>query len=650
MTSYTAALKFLVQQQRPDGSFAGYAGPHTELFKTQRTQPTIFPTILITNCLLSLPDTSAICESACSYIAKQMKPQGSWNYWQSNSNATKTEPYPDDLDDTALAFAVLARHNSEWATGERAGQFTRMLVASEDKPGGPYNTWLINTKQSPQWQDIDMAVNANIAYALLIQGVMLDGLQTYFVHKLRSGKYASSYYVGNVPVLYFLSRTNAADLSELATALHQEIVDISQLNALDIALLISAACNVLSKQSNKKLLDAVPILVTRLKQLQKGDHWPAEPLYVDPVYDGQQYYGGSEALTTAFALEALHKVKVSSQISSKSADVPAKPQHTFMQQSALLYLQQDVLDLPASLRKRYMQVAQRIVLDKSSSEILGAASLVANMVTWDVAESVVQNLNQASIHGWLAYTLFDDILDGEGAVSTAPLAMLAVRRSQQNFHRALPMGYDSSLIYYTFNTMDIANDWEQRFARATVNDDNISISALPHYGAYIQLANRSWGHSLAATIVLLQKYSPQSAEVEALQSFFKHFLVARQLNDDAHDWQEDLARGHLSAVVTLLFKNKPLPLTVHFKQDLPELQKQFWTVTIDQVAKLIKRHLKQARKQLRLLEPIMDTATFNTWLVALDDATQRAIEGTRQTKEFIAAFNSDLNSKHKHNT
>jgi hypothetical protein len=61
-------------------------------------------------------------------------------------------------------------------------------------------------------------------------------------------------------------------------------------------LLISAACH----------LDVPPAVikpaVTCLLLLRSNDHWRAEALYGEP---GEQF-AGSDALTTAFAVEALH--------------------------------------------------------------------------------------------------------------------------------------------------------------------------------------------------------------------------------------------------------------------------------------------------------------------------------------------------------
>lgn len=632
-----SSISYLHHQQKADGSFLAVSSPKSNPFVATREQETIFPTILIAHCLKELEQCSAIYERACEYIAKQQLAQGSWNYWVAASASKTQEPYPDDLDDTALAFALLALQNPNWSDGQRAGQFTRLLVASEEQAGGPYNTWLIDTQKHPRWKDVDIAVNANIALALSTQKVDLAGLRVYFLQALETGEYISSYYVGESPVLYFLSRTSLVKEPLFAKTLTQSIPKVMRSNALQCALLLTASCNALAAGHNAKLRVYADQLAADLESLRQDDHWPAEALYVDPVYGGQQYYGGSEVLTTALAIEALHRHK---QIEQRQAVQKTLPGQTFTQQAMMLHIRQSTQGIATqAMRSEYITAGRRIIFDKSSNEILSAASLIASAVYWEVPETRVQALNKGSVHGWIAYTLIDDMLDGDSTVSKLPLAMFAARQSQSYFSEDQHSRETNAMVEQVFNVMDSANDWEQRFARVKVAGQKVLINELPNYGSYKQLADRSWGHSLAATLIFLQNYDPNSREVSALKSFYRHFLIARQLNDDAHDWEDDLMHGQISAVVTLLLANVSLPTTLHIKNDIDELRNHFWSETIDTVAVLIQRHCKQARRHLKSLEAVMNTEVFEQWLTALEQSTERALQGKHQAGAFIQALN-----------
>lgn len=90
------------------------------------------------------------------------------------------------------------------------------------------------------------------------------------------------------------------------------------------------------------------------------------------------------------------------------------------------------------------------------------------------------------------------------------------------------------------NKMEIANIWEKR--QCHISDFRIDITDLPTYPANYR-ANKSLPHALGPITLLYQcGYTLRSNETQTLISFFQNYLHARQLNDDAHDWQFDLEK------------------------------------------------------------------------------------------------------------
>ena len=70
-----------------------------------------------------------------------------------------------------------------------------------------------------------------------------------------------------------------------------------------------------------------------------------------------------------------------------------------------------------------------------------------------------------------------------------------------------------------------------------------------------RLCDKSLGHVLPALAVLFSLgYAPDSIAVDATVSFFKNYLAARQLHDDAHDWKDDLMHGRINAATTQLIR------------------------------------------------------------------------------------------------
>src|SRR5690606_507803 len=114
--------------------------------------------------------------------------------------------------------------------------------------------------------------------------------------------------------------------------------------------------------------------------------------------------------------------------------------------------------------------------------------------------------------------------------------LLGVLPDDKKFHREVEK---------IMNRTDAANAWEIMHCRGEIENNALRIKKLPDYGDYWQLADRSLGHTVAVVGVM---HAAGQKNTKNICDFFKHYLIARQLNDDAHDWEEDLAKCHVNAV------------------------------------------------------------------------------------------------------
>src|SRR5690606_10064104 len=123
-------------------------------------------------------------------------------------------------------------------------------------------------------------------------------------------------------------------------------------------------------------------------------------------------------------------------------------------------------------------------------------------------------------------------------------------------------------------------------------------SKLPDYEDYNILALKSLGHVITPLLLLMHLgYKADSKEVKGTIQFFKHFLIARQLNDDAHDWQSDLKKGCINSVCAILLKDSKN------NRKISKLEKIFWDKTILRVSKIIQSHIAMAKG-------VLDSNTF----------------------------------------
>ncbi|HEX7633359.1 MAG TPA: hypothetical protein VF401_03465, partial [Candidatus Saccharimonadales bacterium] len=512
---FSNGVAFLRREQQPDGSFMGRAGTNKQPFLPHRQHPTIFFTSLIALCLQEVPDTQDIRQEATDFLHNKKSSGGSWNYWQRSAAIAKRYPYPDDMDDTACALLALQMHTPSYINGHGQAQLAKLLIATETQPGGPYRTWLLTSDPKKQWNDVDVVINANIGALLATQNVSLPGLNSYLDDAIAAKQLTSPYYVGTVPALYFLSKWyHGPELRTLKRYVRQELGK-KELSAMHLAMLLTAA---------KKLelpLSHQAIAQKQLLALYKTGRLVADPLYVDPAIGGVQYYAGSEALTMAFALEALARKQPSAAITK----LPGRRINQTVKRAL-----ENSTQLPPAIQKPYQTAVRAISNSASSSQITQLATITNSAYGASVDPKILMECNLGSLNGWIAYTIYDDFLDEEGQPELLGTANYALRQSLDHFTAALPGRQEfHELIRSTFNTIDAANTWEVTHAR--YNPAKSLKIIRTQYGHHHQLAERSLGHMLAACGVLYALgYNQKSPQLQALQKFFHHFLIARQLN------------------------------------------------------------------------------------------------------------------------
>ena len=631
--SLLEAAHFLALAQEHDGSFMGEARPSQDDSSRADYHPTTFFTALILNCLQGVPLATVVRQRAARFLMLQKSPRWSWNYWKRDSRFAQICPYPDDLDDTMCALAALYRQEPRLIDGGVLAEVAKQLIATEVETGGPYTTWLVGREADAAWRDVDIAVNANIGFFLALQGVQLPGLERFIDDAIRDHKLTSPYYVGEIPVLYFIARWYRGSQIEalkriIATHLEDQML---HRDTLAQALLITSGLQ----------LGCEPTLVRpavqRLLQTQVKGSWPAAALYFEPPVKGVQYYAGSRALTTAFCLEAL---TIYQQTSVKQAPTITSTKFRVRNEAVNQALAAPK-ELPLDLGRLYRDRIEHLVARDQDGQITRMATIVAAACGLTINRQTLEYLNRGSLEGWVAYTIYDDFWDQEGEPALLGVANVAVRRTIASFQEALPGSQTfHRLVITTLDRVDGATTWEVTHARAALRGEAIILESLPDYGNYAQLAERSWGHSLAAIGALMAAgYAADGLVVQQLQRFFHHFLIARQLCDDAHDWDDDLSHGRLTAVVTLLlgYDNPPTG-EIWAKGQRQQLQQRFWQQTIIEVAALVQTHTKAARLALVACSAVRDSRVLLGWLESIERSIRKALDERQEVERFMTTY------------
>lgn len=320
-----AGLAFLEQAQRPSGEIPVCKSNDPQMRHRLELDPSVFPTALAVHCLSFVgPAARPIIDRAVTFLTREMDAHGLWRHW------TREHPFhaqlPPDLDDTSCATRALV------AAGASPPENRSIMLANRTRQG-LFLTWVIPRlhraplavtlrqlrhpaalflffrRTSARPSDVDAVVNANVLHCLR----EWDGSKSvidWLMKGLREGgeTQCDKWYDNPIVVRYFLSRALAGVAPEARDIMVNRSCDAKPANALEAAMVMST------------LLDweaGVPAqVVEELVQAQAASGaWPAAAMYhggrrrlrtgrfAEPHPDTPRW--GSEALTTAFAIEAL---------------------------------------------------------------------------------------------------------------------------------------------------------------------------------------------------------------------------------------------------------------------------------------------------------------------------------------------------------
>lgn len=588
-TAIGRALQFIRKEQAVNGSFITLASPVEKPFYCKTLHHTTFVPAIILNALSGIDQAEDIRQSLAAWLLEQRSEAWSFNFWSKDSPERHTAPYPDDLDDTFCALVALYRNDPSSVSASALGSIVRLLLATETKVGGPYSTWLVSKNSEPVWLDVDLAVNSNIAYFLQMAAQPIPSLTRLIEIAVTEKKIHSPYYPSPIIVVYYAARAyKGKNQKHLAEFIKTLPMDQPQSLALAISALYELGYGDTTNDMLKRLLAA---------QMPDGS-WPAEAFCYEPQRKGNCYYYGSRVLTTSLALEAIHKSQARpDKLAGQKNDTQDKESYARLLNTA----REELSGLGSSLRPRSLAMVDYIARGDTSKEILMLPQLFYSSLTRQIGnlDAFLARLSLASLYGWMAYTIYDNVMDGEGDVTILPVATMSLCQSLTSFMKAMP-GHEEfhKFAKKTFADIDDANAWEAAHCRFPVENQHITIGELPIYNNIDKLAGKSLGHTLAPMAILVKSgYSLTCQSAAYVQQGLKHYIGARQLLDDMHDWIDDLKNGRATYVVAATARGLELiPGTYDLQTLLPKFRRHFWHKTLLNACYAAERNLADSRE------------------------------------------------------
>lgn len=257
-----------------------------------------------------------------------------------------------------------------------------------------------------------------------------------------------------------------------------------------------------------------------------------------------------------------------------------------------------------------------------------------------MTDVLCRDLGIANIFCWVAYTIFDDFIDSEGVAATMPVAAYAQRAMLKKYMDITNSEEIYRLVSEVFNTMDEANSWELNHCRAEVNNGVVKLESLPQYSDLHFLYERSLGHALGP---LLLQQRVDASRVGSLRRALCSYLIARQLNDDLHDWVEDLSAGRISVVVAQLLKDAGIRSgSVNVTSLLPTLQKVFWQTTAPAMCQLTLNYCQDARNQLNRMVSVRQQSPILGLIQHLEEGIHHSQRLRTNGDQFLRSWSQTL--------
>lgn len=639
------SASYLAKGQKKDGSFPNFVSA-SKNFKKFKENQAIFSTCLILSSISNLSEVSKkVKKKAADFLLGQKSDFWSWNYWERNSAESKKVPYPDDLDVTCCAITALIMYNPKTIPVKAIANVVNLLAFCESKEGGPYQTWLVDSGVEKSWKDVDLAVNNNIAFFLSFQKVALPNLIVLTERAIISGKYVSPYYHSSYSVIYFISRWyRGQKKGEIVSfLLKKRLKNYSWGNPLETALVVNTLVNF--GYEKEKLKRSVDYLVKN----QKRGQWKAYPFVIDLIKKDKKYYSGSPELTTAFCLESLGKFLTKNKSIKNKKATKKDSERKKMHKKIINIADQRFFKFNPELNESFLTVREDILKGGKTNQItlLPYYFQKSLKASESIGENVLIKLGVASLYGWIAYTIYDDFFDGEGDPRLLSLSNICLRELISIYHDI----FSKDKIFLEFfqknmDRIDMANAWETVNCRMQVSDSKVVLpDKFPNFRNLEKLADRSIGHVLGpAAVFYLHEKNIKSSEMKNLILFFENYIIARQLNDDAHDWEDDLKRGQLTPVVVLVLKkylkrkkHKELK-EIDLRKEISELQKVFWHETIQETCRETIGYVQKARIVLKDIPVMKDKSLFRKMLKLVEQSAQEAIDEQKEMLEFLEGY------------
>lgn len=511
-----------------------------------------------------------------------------------------------------LTLASILKHEPRLIDGKALAKILTTLTQIESQEGGPYYSAL-----NPLDKKIDLDTNVVIGYFLSLQNVDLDNINQLIDNAIKDKDFHSNIFESDFFTIYFISKFYQGNKKQ---NLINYLLNSSPENFTDNILILSSLNNL--KTDKNILQKRIGLLNHNAKNMPKDElddtiYLELKKSLKNNIAKNDQLYSDAEEEMVNLILH-IAKERFTNFFGEMKSFAMREIKKTIQGNS----------DKQMPLMSFYLKQA----LGQKASNI---------------PDTMIARMGLANIFFWTAFIIYDDFWDEDEDANpkVLPTANLYARNYSSFFTKILPRETGFNKFFHKLmDNLDTANTWETIYCRTKVENNKFIIpKKLPNYGDYEHKYEPASGHILGPVAILVRLgYSLDSPEVNNLIQYFKNYLIAMQINDDAHDWEEDMGRGHLSTVVVILLqdwlKKYPGKFTIDLKRDKEKLQQIFWFKTIKSACQTAIDYTEKSKQALQALTILENSAPLERLITITEDVAKQALEQQKDSVDFLQTY------------
>lgn len=495
------------------------------------------------------------------------------------------------LNNHPLNYFLLSKFRPQYAA-QLSVNFTLHLTKHEQVPGGPYYTVTQTTNNE---KIIDPITNAGIHLSLQNFGVHLVKLETYLVECLTNEQWRTGTYPAWLQLYILYLSLSTSVQAHIQTYLEKITVNEPVYTPLDLACKILITNNY-SLVINKDFVPSFTSMST-----------------LDSI---------SAALWAIIWNHSDKKTKV-----EKTTDT----QSTFMttiKDQAILLVAKKFSSLDPELQATGLAMLGKLLITPIATEIILLSANWGQSFNAPLKQEVYAQLGAANLFGWIAHHLYQTVTYHNPAAPTTALANISLRSAAEYYQQiATQFKIDNTIVLQTFDSID------QAHAAAISAQQELKLCKKQHArwtGTPIRhLAECSFGHCLGP-LLITHWQEAQYGQLTAVKKLFNHYLAARQICDDLHDWRNDYDTYQVTSVTRNLF------FTAQAFKCINEFQakKIFWNEGID-------LHINEAKQEIEAAHILMKKITWpNSYPQLMFDSLQTMSQSLKQVSTERVAIKS----------